>query len=226
MRIPFVPVTVSRKNAAIVPGPSSWIVSSSSASAVSRVVLRPLRTVVRVEDVHDPRHRGFVRPSPRIAGERHRSRRRAVVRAVPRHDLVASRDQPGDLDGVLVRLGAAERVEGLLDVARQELGHLLAEQGSLLVRHERRDVGQAFGLPVHRVGHAAVAVPDVHAHQLAVEVDVALPVHAPEVDALRPLDRDRRGLRLCLPVVERVPLGELDDLFGRELAHLDHSFIP
>ena len=33
--MPFVPVTVSRKNAAIVPGPSSWIVSSRLASAVS-----------------------------------------------------------------------------------------------------------------------------------------------------------------------------------------------
>ena len=35
IRIPFVPVTVSRKNAAIVSGPSSWIVSSRVASAVA-----------------------------------------------------------------------------------------------------------------------------------------------------------------------------------------------
>ncbi len=220
--MPFVPVTVSRKNAAIVPGPSSWIVSSRSASAVSASSCGRCGPWYGIEHVHDAGHRGLVRPATRIAGERHHAGGRPVVRAVARHDLVPSRDHAGDLDRVLVRLGAAERVEGLLDVAGEQLGHLLPEQRPLLVRHERRDVRQALGLPMHRVRHAPVAVADVHAHQLAVEVDVALAVDAPEVDALRAIDRDRRRLGLRLPVVQRVALRELDDLFGRELAHPCH----
>ncbi len=224
--MPFVPVTVSRKNAAIVPGPSSWIVSSRMRERRLRVVLRPLRAVVRIEHVHDAGHRGLVRPATRIAGERHHAGGRPVVRPVARHDLVPSRDHAGDLDRVLVRLGAAERVEGLLDVAGEQLGHLLPEQRPLLVRHERRDVREALGLPMHRVGHAPVAVADVHAHQLAVEVDEALAVDAPEVDALRAIDRDRRRLGLRLPVVQRVALREFDDLLGRQLAHPPHPFIP
>ena len=55
--MPFVPVTGSRMNAAIVSGPSSSIVSSSRASAVCGVVDLALRAVVRIEHVHDAGHR-------------------------------------------------------------------------------------------------------------------------------------------------------------------------
>jgi hypothetical protein len=135
-----------------------------------------------------------------------------VVRAVPGEDLLPTGERLRDADRVLVRLRAAEGEEGLLEVARPKVRQLLAEPGSGLVGHERRDVGKLLRLAGDRLGHALVAVPDVHAHELRVEVEVAGAADVPEVDALGPVDRDRGRLGLRLPVVERVALGLLDDL--------------
>ena len=66
-----------------------------------------------------------------------------------------------------------------------------------------------------RPHHALVPVADVHAHQLRVEVQVARAVGRVEVDALRPLDRDRIDRVLGRPFVERVLARESDDLLAR-----------
>ena len=161
-----------------------------------RVVRPSLHPVIRVQHVHDAADPGLVRPPAGIAGELHRSRGRPVVAAVAREDLLAAGHELGDLHRVLVRLGAAEREEHLVHVARHEARELLPQDRAALERHERRDVGQLRGLLRDRVGHAPVAVTDVHAHQLGVEVEVALAVGVPEVDALGALDRDRRRDRL------------------------------
>src|SRR3954465_3097177 len=81
-----------------------------------------------------------------------------------------------------------------------------------LVRHERVGVRQLFRLRLNRRDHAPIAVADVHAHQLRVEVDVALAVGRVEVDALSALDRDGVDGRLRGPLVKRVFARKRDDL--------------
>src|SRR5439155_16284337 len=61
---------------------------------------------------------------------------------------------------------------------------------------------------------ALVAMADVHAHQLAVEVDEALAFGRPEVDALRAGHGDRIDFRLSGPLEERVLLRQRDHLFA------------
>jgi hypothetical protein len=178
------------------------------------VVLGLERSVVRIQDVHDAAEAGLVRPPARVTGERDRSRRRAVVRAVAREDLVAAGRRPRELDRVLVRLGAAEREEHLVHVAGQQLGELAAEPGPGLAGHERADVRKLLGLPRDRPDDAPVRMPDIDAHQLGVEVEEPLALGRPEVDALGAPDRDRGGGALRLPVVEGVPLRERDDLLA------------
>src|SRR5213082_3198868 len=53
-----------------------------------------------------------------------------------------------------------------------------------------------------RAHDARIAVADVHAHQLAVEVDEALAFRRPEVDALRSRHRNRIDFRLRRPLEE------------------------
>src|SRR3954471_5113470 len=88
------------------------------------LLLTPAVRVRVADDADEPR---LVRPAPRVSRQRHRPERRSVVRAVPGEDLVAPGVVTGDLDRILDRLGAAEREEDLVDVARQDLGELLAE---------------------------------------------------------------------------------------------------
>ncbi len=122
----------------------------------------------------------------------------------------------GHLDGVLVGVGAAEREEHLVDVARQELSQLLAQTGAHLGGQERADVRQAFGLRLDRLDDPAVAVAGVDGHQLAVEVDETPAVDGREAHALGARHRHRLEARLCGPVVERVAEAQLGDLLSTE----------
>ena len=124
--------------------------------------------------------------------------------------------EPGDLHRVLVRLRPAQREERLLDVAGPQRRELAPEESALLVGEQRRDVREALGLAPDRLDDLPISVPDVDAHQLAVQIQVALAVDVPEVDALGASDRDRSGGGLRRPVVHRVALGELDDLLSRQ----------
>jgi hypothetical protein len=73
-------------------------------------------------------------------------------------------------------------------------------------RHERVGVGQDRHLVLNRLDDPLVPVADVHAHQLAVEVDEPLPFRRPEVDALGARHGNRVDLRLGGPLEERVLL--------------------
>ena len=143
----------------------------------------------------------------------------AVIRAVERHHLVAAGVPPRDLDRVLVRLGAAVGEEEHLDVARADLGELAPEPRARLGGHERIGVGERFGLLLHGADDALVAVADVDAHQLAVEVEVPLPFGRPEPAALRPRDGDRIDGPLRRPLEERVLLREVDDRLAAQARH-------
>ncbi len=180
-----------------------------------RVVEPALRTVVGVEHVHHAGHgRLFVRPATRITRQHHRAVGRTVVAAVASHHLLPSGDELGDLHGVLVRLGPRQGEERLLHVAGPQPGEALAQHRASLERLEGRDVGELLGLTCDRFGDALVAVPDVHPHQLGTEVEPAPAVGAVHVHAFGAVDRERRRLRLRLPVIQRVALGIGDDLLG------------
>ena len=174
-----------------------------------RVLLAP---AVEVRDADDARDARLGGPAPWVAGQRDRPGRAAVVGAVADGDLVAARVHPGDLDRVLVRLGAPVREEERVDVARRELGELGAQPRARLGRHERVGVGERRRLLRDGLDDALVAMADVRAHQLAVEVEVALALGRPEPAALGAGNGDRIDLRLGRPFEDRVALGQLDDL--------------
>ena len=103
------------------------MISSSMASDCCRGVPAARHAVIRIEDVDDARHARLGAPAPRIAGQRHRAVRAAVIRAVAREDLVAAGEGARDLDRVLVGVGAAVGEEEDVDVAGRELRELGAE---------------------------------------------------------------------------------------------------
>src|SRR4029079_13530027 len=94
-------------------------------------------------------------------------------------------------------------------------GQLRAQARAGLCRERRRDVGDQLGLFMNRFNDAPVSVPDVHAHQLAVEIDKAFALGRPEVHAFGPRDRNRRDVLLRGPLENRVLLRERDDRFAR-----------
>ena len=146
----------------------------------------PLAPAVGVREADDPDEPRLVGPAARVAGEGHRPEGRAVVRAVAGEDLVAAGVMPRELDRVLVRLGAAEREEELVEVAGHDLGQLRAEPPADLRGEDRNGVLELRRLLVDRLDHPRVPVADVHAHQLAVEVEEPLALGRAEADALGP----------------------------------------
>src|SRR5581483_9872845 len=102
----------------------------------------------------------FRRPAARVAGERERAGGRAVVAAVARDDLVAARVPAGEADRVLVRLGAAVREEGHVQVARRHLGDEAGERRTRLGRHRRADGAELVRLLLDRGYDLRMLVPD------------------------------------------------------------------
>ena len=171
-----------------------------------------LSPAMRVRVADDPDDARLVGPAARVAGQRHRPERRPVVRAIAGEDLVAAGRVAGELDGVLDRLGAAEREEDLVHVAGQDLGELGPEPGPDLGRERRLDVLQLVRLCGDGVDDPSVAVADVDRHQLAVEVEDPLTLGRVQVDALGVVDGDRVDGPLDRPREDRVLLGEGGDL--------------
>jgi len=179
-----------------------------------RRVPAALDAVIGIEHVDDAGDARLRRPAPRVARERDAPAGRAVVRAVPRQNLLPSRGQPRQLDGVLVRFGAAVGEEEHVDVARGDFGELRTQARARFGRHERVHVGQRGGLPLDRGDDARIAVAGVHAHQLAVEVDEALAFGRPEIHAFGARHRNRFDGPLRRPFEERVLLREGDHLLA------------
>src|SRR4029077_1511902 len=144
----------------------------------------PMR--VRVSDhANEARLR---RPAARIAGERPRSHRGAVIGAVASEDLVPAGVLSSDLDRVLDRFGTAEREEDFVEVAGQQPGQLLAKTRADLGDERRLDELQPRGLLDDGVDNPPVAVTDVHGHQLAVEIENAVAFGREQPDALSMID--------------------------------------
>ena len=177
-----------------------------------RLLLAP---AVGVRIAHHTHDAGLVRPAPRIAGEGHRAQRGAVVGAIAGEDLRPAGVVTGELDRVLDGLGTAEGEEDLVHIARQDLGELLAEARPGLGRERRLDVLELERLGRDRIDDAAVAMADVHRHELAVEVDDPLAFGRVEVDPFGVVDGDWVDGALDRPREERVLARQADDLGAR-----------
>src|SRR5215469_8289936 len=137
-----------------------------------------------------------------------------MVGAVASDDLVTSREKARDLDRIFVGFGAAISEEECIDVAGGDLGQFGTEPGAWFGSHERVRVGQGLRLFVNRANDALVAVADVDAHQLAVEVDETLSFRRPEIYALGAGHGDWVNLRLGRPLKECVLFGEINNLLA------------
>ena len=181
---------------------------------------------VRVEHAHDPGDPRFRVPAPRVARERDRPCRRAVVAAVARDDLVPARHPARELDRVLVRLGAAVREERHLQVAGGDLGEHPPQRRARLGRHRRPDRGELLGLLLDRRHDLRVAVADRDVDELRGEVEVALAVVVPEVPAVGARDGDRVDRILHRPRVEDELLRVGLDLRPQLRVRLDRGHRP
>ena len=123
-----------------------------------------------------------------------------MVRTIARHDLLTSGEEASNLDGVLVGLSTAVREEKRVNVARSYLGQLGSQPRSRFGRHERIGIGKRLRLLVNCLNDALVSVPDVHGHELAIEINEALPFRRPEVNSLGFCNRDRVDLGLGRPL--------------------------
>src|SRR5205807_691479 len=170
--------------------------------------------MVKLGNPKDSRDARLGSPAARVAGQRERARGAAVIRAITRADFVTPGEQTRDADCVLVRFGAAIGKEKRVNVTRSYLRELCTETGAHLSGHERIGVREHLRLFLDGANDSLVAMPDIDAHQLAVEVDVALIFRCPEVDALGARDGNRIHRGLGGPFEERVPATEFDDFFA------------
>src|SRR5438067_7789217 len=103
---------------------------------------------------------------------------------------------------------------------------LAARRPRTLCSHERICVRQYLRLLFDGADDSLVAVPDIDAHQLAVEVDEAFVFRRPEVDALGARDGNRIHRGLSGPFEECVPATEFNDLLtGHGFSCNCHSIV-
>src|SRR6185369_15603442 len=153
-------------------------------------------------------------PATRIARECQRARRAAVICTITRADLVSSGVKSCDTDRILVRLRAAVREEERVDIAGRQLCKLHTQARADFSRHERVRVQEHVSLFFDRLNHALVAVTDVDAHELAVEIDEAFTFGRPKINALRARNRNRIDSSLGGPFEESVATTEFNDLLA------------
>src|SRR6266850_1828714 len=171
--------------------------------------------MVEIGDAEDAGDARFRCPPARIASQREGAGRSAMIRAVSRANFVTPGKHSRYADRILVCLGAAVCEEEGVDVSGCDLSELYTQSRARLGGHERVGIGKRRGLLVNRANHPLVAMPDVYAHQLAIEVDEALSFRRPEVDSLRACDRNGIHRSLSRPFEECVPAAEIDDLLAR-----------
>ena len=149
------------------------------------------KAVVIGARIHHPNHTGssrLVGPAPRVTGQLHAEIGGSVVAAVPTQDLVPTRVEARHLDGILVGLGAAQReIEGV-DVAWNQARQLAGETRAHLGGRVWKGIDQAIGRLLHGRHDLGMAVPDIDAHELGVEVQNPPTIGLVEVDPFRTLD--------------------------------------
>ena len=139
---------------------------------------------------------------------------------------MSARVEACDAEGVLDRFGATVGEEEGVDVAGADLGELGTESGAWLRRHKWIRVGESGRLIGDRLQHTLIAVANVGAHQLAVEIEELLLFRGPEPRALRASDRNRIRCSLGRPLGHGVALGEGDHLWPAQWGSLGCAHRP
>src|SRR6185295_2701807 len=104
--------------------------------------------------------------------------------------------------------------EECIDVSRRYLSQLCRELATNFSSHEGVRVSERLRLLLDGINHTHVAVSDVYAHQLAVEVDEAFAFRRPEVDAFRGCHRDWIDCCLSGPFEESMTTTKFDDFLA------------
>ena len=138
---------------------------------------------------NDTRETRLTRPATRLAGERDRTRRRAVVTAVRGEHLVPARVQASHPHRVLVGLRATVREEHDIEITRRALGDEAGRFSAHVDRECRRHGAELGRLFLDRGDEPRVLMTDVDVDELRAEVEVALVVVVPEIRAPGPGDR-------------------------------------
>jgi len=144
-----------------------------------------------------PGHVGSAAPLPaRVAGQTQGRVASTVERVGQRDRLCLAREPLGQSHRAFDRLGAAVREEGLLELARGDLGQLLGQIGHHLhVVEIRAAVDQALHLLASGREHLLVAVTGVDYRDPGKTVDEAAAVLAVVGRAVGPVDHERINRR-------------------------------
>ena len=162
----------------------------------------------------DSGHARLGRPPSRVAGQRDRAGGRAVVAAVRREHLVATRVKAGHPDRVLDGFGAAVGEEDLLQARWRDFGDQTRRLAAGVVGERRLNGAETARLLCDGRDELGVLVTDVHVHELRREIEVTLARVVAEVGALRRRDGKRVDQILGRPRMEHVsPIVPADDLF-------------
>jgi hypothetical protein len=141
-----------------------------------------------------------------------------VIRPVPRDDLRLSGEHSRNFERRFVGLGSRSREEKLRQPLRQHLSQQLAQLRARRGSVRRPRVGQLLRLLRDGGNHRGIFVPQVHAHQLRREIQIALSIAVGEPAALG--IGHVHGVPALLesprPVVQL--FGEFDDLLRGQLA--------
>ena len=122
-----------------------------------------------------------------------------MVTAVANQDLVAPSKEANSLDGILVGFSTTECVEEGVQVAWHQFRQAQRKLCADFSGHAGVGVGERGGLILNGLDDFRVAMPDVHTHQLAIEIDPTLAFGTVEIDAFRTSDRHRINLASGTP---------------------------
>ena len=154
-----------------------------------------------------------------LGGHGHRQVGPAVVGVVEDHDRVPAGGVPGDLDGVLDRLGTGVEQRGpLLVCARRQPVELLAHLDVALVRrHHEAGVGELGDLLDHPADDLVGAVADRGDGDAGAEVDERVAVDVDDDAAARRGHEDRQDVAQA---AGNAPLTALEQLTGHRAGDL------
>src|SRR5215813_2489894 len=182
-------------------------------------------TVIEIRNANHARNARLCSPTTRIASQCQSAGGATMIRAVTRCNLVPSGKESRNPDSILVGFGATVGEKEGIDVPGSELGEFCGKARAHLSCHEWIDIRECRCLFIDGANDSFVAVPDVHAHQLAVEVNKTLTLRSPKIDALGARDRNRINGGLSGPFEECVFAAELDDLLaGQGFIYDFHGF--
>ena len=151
------------------------------------------------KEVHDASSCSVTRPTTVVTGQVDRRRRRAVVAAIGRQDLVAARVEASHPDGVFNRFGPAIGEEHLVERSRSPLCNQASRFRALVVRVLGSNRAELGCLSLNRSHHLGVLVANIGVHELTRKIEVALARSIGQVAAFSCVDDHGRNGALSGP---------------------------